>query len=123
MLPFHPAGTLLRLLPAPAEGRLFGRLVLLPPGKGRARPVLHRVIFDGGRYVVTRGDASAVDDPPVSRDALLGVADAAVAGPCPRLSCLALRSPRLFGALAFALRPLACALARLDETFHRLRGR
>lgn len=121
MLPFLPAGSVVALAPPPAHGSLFGRVALLPPSRFHPHFHLHRVIHDAGVFVVTRGDASAVDDPPLPRAALLAVAVDCLAGPAPALSRRAVRHPRLFGMIAFLLRPLAALAARLDGVAHRLR--
>jgi hypothetical protein len=82
MRPAIPSEALVRLVP-PGRGTLpRGAVVLarLPDGSF----ALHRVLGERDGRVRMRGDAVVMDDPPVSRAAVLAVADLVDAGDGPR---------------------------------------
>jgi len=112
MHPFLPGGAMVRIT---AARRVRRGDVAVRPGLDGAGLLVHRVVAVSAAGVTTRGDALDHDDPPVTRDQLLGTVTAVA----PRAFPDGLWLPtdgaiaRLFGRLVGAA--LAPALRRLRK--------
>lgn len=73
MAPAIPSGALVRLRPVPSRPLRRGEIVLADTGGGRC--VVHRVVGIDHAGVRLQGDSTLEPDAPVSRDAVLALAD------------------------------------------------
>lgn len=114
MSPALVAGMRVTVVSVPPESLVPGDLVCwYEPKSGRGRKVIHRFVRfardeEGGACIVTRGDASGHDDPPVPAEQVIGRV-VAVSGPgiATRLRARVRRLVRATGKLAqMVLRPV-----------------